>query len=601
MAVNPTHAHLVSGSHWVSPVNFDPEVTKDFDFPQPLGLISSTLRKVRYTAGATTSIDGFLRIGAALDSVGICDESLNLDWWGDDAPNRRELDLVRAVLGAGFGFTTNVYADRLLGDGVNCYEGRRAVDLLLDLGARVVAPGIVEAPDEQAQGRQLDDLAEVVTYAQSCGANVTVTLAQAGRRNFTQMLRAANAALELGITRLDLMDSTSSLGPEAMRTFIRRFRAGLCRPVPVTMHVHDDFGLGTATAIAAATAGAGPDVSVNGVTYRCGFPPLEEVVTSLEVLYGVDTGIDVSRLQWLSNLVAAEMGVPIPPLKPIVGSYAYLKHTPGDVAMALSKGVDAFPPISGCVHASVTGASVEWVWDSLSTSAMVNQLVANLGLHLDDAERRNVRQLLDEAVAALEHYPRWLTAAQAGNLVRLFAAHQGEALDRFNAVENGEAMALVEACGITDRSAAETVIRARPFPSVAALLGAAREAVDGLNLERLAATLDTRPPIGSDPGTANRSGRWSTAEERHLKPAAVTDTIGGLVKDYQSRFAMTYVVHVAPRTPEQIHDDLRQRLANDPSAEMEVARAELRAIVGDRLLKLLIELGSAAETGGTNA
>ena len=95
----------------------------------------------------------------------------------------------------------------------------------------------------------------------------------------------------IGTLRLDLMDSTSSLGPEAMKVFIRRYRSHLIRDVPVTMHVHDDFGLATAGAIAAATAGASPDVSVAGVSYRAGFAPLEEVVTSLEVLYGVDTSI----------------------------------------------------------------------------------------------------------------------------------------------------------------------------------------------------------------------------------------------------------------------------------------------------------------------
>ena len=58
--------------------------------------------------------------------------------------------------------------------------------------------------------------------------------------------------------------------------FVRRYRRGLVKDVPVTMHMHDDFGLATAGAIAAATVGASPDVSVAGVSYRCGFAPLEE-------------------------------------------------------------------------------------------------------------------------------------------------------------------------------------------------------------------------------------------------------------------------------------------------------------------------------------
>src|SRR6476620_9453593 len=134
----------VERSHWVSPVNFSDEVTEDFDFPTPLGRVDSTLRKVNYTAGATTTIDGFLRIAQALDEIGVRDESLNLDWWGDDEPNARELELVREVLAAGFRFTSNVYADTLLGNGEGPprHEPKGIVDLLLELGATVIAPGI---------------------------------------------------------------------------------------------------------------------------------------------------------------------------------------------------------------------------------------------------------------------------------------------------------------------------------------------------------------------------------------------------------------------------------------------------------------------------
>ncbi|MEA5455723.1 hypothetical protein SPF06_13395 [Sinomonas sp. JGH33] len=376
---------------------------------------------MNYTAGATVSIDGFLRVAQALEDIGIRDESLNLDWWGDDRPNARELELVREVLAGRFSFTSNVYADTLLGNGQGepTIDPRSTVDLLLSLGARVIAPGIVEAASSENESRQLRQLAGVVGYAQSCGLSWTVTLAQAGRRDFESMVRVANEAVALGAQRIDLMDSTSSLGPEAMRVFIRRFRSRLAEPVPITMHVHDDFGLGTAAAIAAAAAGAGPDVSVNGVSYRCGFPPLEEVATSLEVLYGVDTGIKLERLQSLSDLVAEEIGIPNPALKPVTGGYAYLKSTAADVLASLRDGVRTFPPISGCVHADVVGADIRWVWDRLSTRAMVRQLGTNLGFELDLEEVEAVYKALNDAVDAIAEYPRWLTPERAEDLCRL--------------------------------------------------------------------------------------------------------------------------------------------------------------------------------------
>ncbi|HKT56814.1 MAG TPA: hypothetical protein VJR25_08575 [Microbacterium sp.] len=418
--INPNREYRVEGSHWVSPVNFDDEVTRDFDFPRPLGLIDSTLRKINYTAGNRTTMDGYLRVARALEDIGIRDESLNLDWWGDDEPNARELALVREILAGGFAFTCNVYADTLLGngDGTPRIDPRSTVDLLLSLGAKVIGPGIVEASSPEAEARQLRQLAEVTEYAASCGLEWTVTLAQAGRRGFDAMLRVADEAVALGAKRIDLMDSTSSLSPEAMRVFIRRFRAGLTTAVPITMHVHDDFGLGTAAAIAAAAAGAAPDVSVNGVSYRCGFPPLEEVATSLEVLYGVDTGIKLEGLQALSDLVYEETGIPNPPLKPVTGGYAFLKSTAADALSALRDGVRTFPPISGCVHADVVGADIRWVWDRLSTRAMVRQLAANLGLVLDDDEVEAGYRALNDAIDELVEYPRWLSPEQAEAVLR---------------------------------------------------------------------------------------------------------------------------------------------------------------------------------------
>lgn len=599
MAVNSDREYRVEGSHWVSPVNFDAEVTDQYDFPTPLGLISSTLRKVRYTAGATTTMDGFLRIAAALESIGIRDESLNLDWWGDDGPNPGEFELVREVLAGGFGFTTNVYADTLLGNGTTDRDGRRTVDLLLGLGARVIAPGIVEAPDDDAQVRQFEQLTSVVGYAQNAGLGVTVTLAQCGRRDFARMVRAANEAIDLGVTRLDLMDSTSSLGPEAMRVFIRRFRASLAREVPLTMHVHDDFGLGTAAAIAAAAAGAGPDVSVNGASYRCGFPPLDEVVSSLEVLYGVDTGIDVARLQWISDLVAGEMGLPLPALKPVVGGYAFLKHTPGDVLAALAGGVDQFPPISGCVHASVIGGDARWVWDSLSSRAMARQLAANLGLPLTDEQVLGMKARLDAAVKARTEYPRWITPDEVERIAHAYAAEAGAddtaGLGWLNSLTSSDAVDVLREC-VKAADVAGLIVAGRPFSSVDQVIADAGRAIDGLPDEDAAAVLDGLPALSFEGFEGEGlAARWSHSEQSGIRAAdaATRAALDQAIAQYRDRFGMTYVIAANGRSAAEVLDDLNHRLRHDPATELATARGELKAIAARRLRALFADPSAA--------
>ncbi|KFL25514.1 hypothetical protein JP74_18625 [Devosia sp. 17-2-E-8] len=106
----------------------------------------------------------------------------------------------------------------------------------------------------------------------------------------------------------------------------------------MTMHTHDDFGMATAGTISAVIAGASPDVALNGVSYRSGFAALEEVVLALDVLYGVDTGIRLDRLQWAANRLASIMGFPIPPLKPVVGSHQFLREGPAEVSKIIAGG-----------------------------------------------------------------------------------------------------------------------------------------------------------------------------------------------------------------------------------------------------------------------
>jgi isopropylmalate/homocitrate/citramalate synthase len=92
----------------------------------------------------------------------------------------------------------------------------------------------------------------------------------------------------------------------------------------VDVHCHNDFGLSTANVLAAYEAGAtGLNVAVNGLGYRAGNAPLDEVAMALEVLYGVDTGLRLEMLPWLGKLVEEITGIPLDYFKPITGKGAF--------------------------------------------------------------------------------------------------------------------------------------------------------------------------------------------------------------------------------------------------------------------------------------
>jgi hypothetical protein len=413
-------AHM-PGRHSVSPFNFLADVTDGFDFPRPLAMIDSTVRKAIYTAGVRPTVSDVLRIGEILAEIGVRDESLNMWWWGEAEPDQLEYDVVRALGAESFGFRVNVFSDTLVGDG--CRPAnlmRRTVDMLAEAGVGSVAPGLLRAPDADAARRQAEEFSALGEYAAAAGLGWTVTVADCARRDFDRLVAASNVAIAAGAARIDLMDSTSALSPEAMKLFVRTYRGRLAASVPITMHTHDDFGMATAGTIAAVTAGASPDVSLNGVSYRSGFAALEEVALALDVLYGLDTGIRLDRLQWASERLAAIMDFPVHPLKPVVGAHQFLRDSPGEIITMLANGA-GFPPPGQSVAPALTGGRMRWVWGKQSSLGVVHAIARSLGLALSDAHARAARDELDRRVADKAAYPRWVAAEEVEAVIRRFA------------------------------------------------------------------------------------------------------------------------------------------------------------------------------------
>ena len=89
-------------------------------------------------------------------------------------------------------------------------------------------------------------------------------------------------------------------------------------------HFHQDFGMGVANTIMALSLGVEVmHTTVLGIGERSGNAPMEEIVMALKTMYGVDCGIDTTKLTPLANLVQRLTGVVVPTNKAIVGSGLY--------------------------------------------------------------------------------------------------------------------------------------------------------------------------------------------------------------------------------------------------------------------------------------
>jgi isopropylmalate/homocitrate/citramalate synthase len=119
-----------------------------------------------------------------------------------------------------------------------------------------------------------------------------------------------------------LVDTFGVLSPQAASYFTRKVKERVAKPLEI--HFHSDFGLGVANTIMAVLSGAEVIHStVGGIGERCGNAAMEETVLALLVMYGIDVGINYSKLNELSKLVMDLSGLEVPPQRPFVGDKAY--------------------------------------------------------------------------------------------------------------------------------------------------------------------------------------------------------------------------------------------------------------------------------------
>ncbi len=131
-------------------------------------------------------------------------------------------------------------------------------------------------------------------------------------------------ALNSGAQRIFLYDAKGWLTPEAVSFLVTHVRDIIGPDIQIGMHCHDDYGLATINTLEAVKASADVvDVTVNRTGHRCGNASFEQVVTALETLYGISTGIDLSRISELCHKVADLYEMTIPPNAPVIGKNMY--------------------------------------------------------------------------------------------------------------------------------------------------------------------------------------------------------------------------------------------------------------------------------------
>jgi 2-oxo-4-hydroxy-4-carboxy-5-ureidoimidazoline decarboxylase len=168
-----------------------------------------------------------------------------------------------------------------------------------------------------------------------------------------------------------------------------------------------------------------------------------------------------------------------------------------------------------------------------------------------------------------------------------------DALKRLDALPGPDARAaFLRCCG--SRSWAEAMLSGRPYGDEPTLLAAAERAFAALSREDWLEAFSHHPRIGDrerPPGFQGQAANWSSAEQGGVAGAAedVLDALASANRDYQACFGYIFIVCATGKSAAEMLALLRERLPNQPDAELALAAAEQRKITAIRLKKLLSE------------
>ena len=132
------------------------------------------------------------------------------------------------------------------------------------------------------------------------------------------------------------------------------------------------------------------------------------------------------------------------------------------------------------------------------------------------------------------------------------------------------------------------MVSGRPYRTSNHLLTAAGVLMEELSDDEWLEAMRAHPRIGERGGEAPASSR----REQATAMAGSPQTLAALAaenRQYEERFGHVFLIYASGRGADEILSELRRRMKNEPRAELEEAKTQLRRIVELRLGRLLFD------------
>ena len=298
-------------------------------------IFDTTLRDGEQTPGVALTVDEKIQIAQKLNNLGV--DKIEV---GFPASSKGEIESAKRI-GQMDLDSTLVGLSRAL---------KIDVDAVLDADLDYVHTFIGTSPLHRdyklklTKSEIISKAVETVEYAKDHGLTVEFSAEDATRTERGFLYDVISQVIDAGVDFIDIPDTVGVLTPIITRELITDIKESFS--IPLSVHFHNDFGLATANTLTAIECGADQaHVTVNGLGERTGNCSLEELVMTLKSSYGIDLGLDTTRLYSLSTLVGRLTGVKMPVNKPIVGDNAFA-HESGIHVHGILNNASTYEPMS---------------------------------------------------------------------------------------------------------------------------------------------------------------------------------------------------------------------------------------------------------------
>jgi isopropylmalate/homocitrate/citramalate synthase len=368
---------------FVSPWNFEEEVTQGFKPPKKVKIHDITLRDGEQQAGIIFTKDDKIRIAEKLAEVGVHRIEA-----GMPAVSPRDEAAIREIV------------KRDLGPEIFCFcrcmvdDVKRAADcgvkgIVIEIPA---SAQLIEQAYKWPLKKAIDLSIKATAYAKEKGLYTVFFTIDATRSDINWLLDLVDKVSTEGhMDAFTLVDTFGVLSPHGARYFTQKVKERVKKPLEI--HFHSDFALGVANTIMAVLAGAEVIHStVTGIGERAGNAPMEETALALLTMYGIDVGIDYGKMNELSKLVQTLSGTTVPVNRPFIGEGAYTIES-GIVTGWYRQAFEKNPTTVFPVHPKFVGHEApKIVMGKKSGTDNIEIWKKKLGLSLSDEEGMAVLQ-----------------------------------------------------------------------------------------------------------------------------------------------------------------------------------------------------------------